>query len=297
MASVLVSTLAQTVLLPAGVTGAVLVASWLAWQGRRPPPALAGLALGAGWTAADLAVRGFQGWWPADVTRLLPYGAVLGLALAALRDTLGWCPGWRPQLVIHLVRAAACAALVWLLTGTFRRGAEPLAAVCMLGGPTFLLLALWEALDRLAVRDEGPGPPLVLAAVAGLAACTLTLAGAASLGQLSGALAACLAVSALTPWRATVGGFVLLYGGLVGSAHCFGDLPRNAAVLLVLAPAFTWAGGLPWLARRRLLAGLTQAACCLVVVVLAALLVTQGALDTPPTAPATEDLYDAYYGR
>src|SRR5262245_17977613 len=287
-----------SLVLPAGVAAAFVACGLLA--GGRLAPVLTALALAVGYTVAEVAARGFVGWWPTDPSRRVPWFLGLVVAVTAWEAVLArpsLCRGRR--LLIHGARMTAAAAAAFLLIRATR--SEPDAAqmwLVALGAAAAYIGGQWLLLDRVA-RSANPWPLWVLPASALTGAVVMELTGWAGLSRAFTALGACLLVVLACSSRpraallaGVTGGFALAYGTLVWCAFWFGDVSAPAAGLLAVAPLLACAAPL-WPRGR-----LVLAMCLLAPLIAATALVLPETLDrgASPGGPYPDYCYVAVYG-
>ncbi len=288
----------ESVLFPAEVTASIFFGFDRFTRGRGRT-IIAALALAIAYAAADIASRGFIGWWPTDPTRRLPWWAVLVLAVTLWEAGVAWIRAGRLRpALIYGARTAACLLAAWLLIRVVRERSE-LSSVwwnAMLALLALFFVGQWRLLD-VAAHGDGPWPSLFLAVLAGLSGAVVALSGWMGVAQALFALGICLATIAPVSWSrrevlpmaGVVGAFVLLYQALIGCACWFGQLPGLAAAMLAVAPIFACPRLVAWLAPRLTERRVIQAIGLLAVVFIAATLVHR---DAPGEMPH-DDLFSA----
>jgi len=247
--------------LPAVVTAVLLLLGRLA-GGRSGSSAL---ALGCGYLAGHVGVRGWRGWQPREASDWILAGAAAGLVVGVLGLTRRG-PAWA-RLALRWVLASAAA---WCVAGRAARRDGAGAVLTEL--IAFGVAAGWSLLEaRGGATGEAPSalPPLALCLVASCAALSIGLSGTLVLARLAGALAAALGAAvagsrlrlapSLLPGAAPV--IVLALGGLLLAAVMHSKLPPGCAVLLSAAALAVPSGGA---AGRGRAAGLVALSLCAV---------------------------------
>ncbi len=250
----MVTTMVLAVLLPALITGILLLAfSRLAGEERGPGLGCAiGLALG--FAAGQVVLVGWPGWFPVDATYRL-----LHLALAAgavgVAAVVGK-PRPAPEWILRGVLAVLLLGL--LLRSVMEHRWEGSEDVVWLAGLFVAVVLFGSVLEHLAQATRGAALPLLLILLASAGSVALVLARSAFLGQLAGSLAAALGavgtVALLRPATSlSRGGVPVVSTVLLGLWMCgyfFASLPAASALLLWLAPAAAALGGAGPLGRR-----------------------------------------------
>jgi hypothetical protein len=232
------------VLLPAVIAGIFVVA-------LRRTGAPLGLALG--FAAGQIALVGFPGIFPVDVTLRLPHLAILAAAVGAVEVftragvRLRW--GLRGALGGLLIVALLPPAIEHRFSGAevFLWPAGLLVA--------FLLFSL--ILDHLSRTTRAANLPLLLVLLISAAAAALTMTYSAMLGQLAGALAAGIGAAGLAAllfpgrslWPGATAAIATVYSGLLICGHLYSALPVQSALGLWLAPFLSALAGLGPLGR------------------------------------------------
>ncbi|MFT3880198.1 MAG: hypothetical protein QM703_11125 [Gemmatales bacterium] len=213
---------------------------------------LLALSLAGSFVAADWLLRGTsETWWHADVTRRLPYFALLASLIAGMETV------WREEKsffkhgFLFLLNIGVSIFVAWQMTSI----AEPrwfwvsIITVTLTMLMTGLSLPLPLNLSWLALGNW--------ALVAGLTGGLLTLSGSASLGLVSVAFGCALGSLALVQmrwkticWQAVAGIFSVALVGLVLSGQQFAELPISSAVLMIVSPFSVLLLKLPWLQKR-----------------------------------------------
>ncbi len=244
------------VLLPAVLCGAWLILAWRPW--RRDESITGGawggaIGFGMGYLIAHTAAVGWPPLRPVDVTQWLPYVAVAAAGLG-LVESLGMMNRW----LRWGFRFSLSAAAVWLLLRpmfeyrwTVPQGALWLIVLAM------AMFITWMSLDTLARQVRGACGPLTILIVAGGGGIVLVVSKVASLGQLSGAVAAMAGASLVVTWwngaRSLAPGatavVTILLGYLWLEGYLYGEVPALSAVLLAAAPTAAWIGNLPRVRR------------------------------------------------
>jgi len=237
------SVLIYGVLLPALITGVLLM---LGGRGTglagRPRPFLGALAIGAGYLVAHAMIVGkiFE---PPFGERVLPPvdwlpWIVLGLiALAPLR---GWPDHarWIGSMYIVLFSVLVSHLIV---------GRDELASLLVRAALAAVLVIVWYAVERLALKSSGPALPLaLLVAGSGIAVSSLS-SGVAVFAQLSIAVCAGLGAAVLVgvldkSFRLPIGVVavtVIVFAAAIVQPWIYG-LPPLAAVLLAVSLVAAW---------------------------------------------------------
>jgi hypothetical protein len=242
----------KLVVIPVGVALLGLLLTNLLRRWRGLAGFLLALSVASSFVAADWLLRGTsETWWHADVTRRLPYFALL-VSLIAGMETV-----WREEksFVKHgflfLLNIAVSLFVAWQMTSI----AQPrwlwvsVITVTLTMLMTGLSLPLPLNLSWLALGNW--------ALIAGLTGGLLTLSGSASLGLVSVAFGCALGSLALiqmrwktSSWQAVAGVFSVALMGLVLSGQQFAELPISSAVLMILSPLSVLLLNLPWLQKR-----------------------------------------------
>lgn len=226
------------VVLPAAVATVLLLAARLA-GGRA---GMAALALGCGYLAGHIGVRGWRGWMAKESSDWIAAGAAAGLVVGVLGLTQRGPGAWRLGL-----RWAIALAAAWFVAGrSLARRGDPgtvLGEMALVAAGAALAWSLLES--RRYAGGERPSAlsPLLLVVAATCAALAIGLSGSLVLARLSGVLAATLGAAllatrlhlapALLPGAAGVVVLTLLSLLLAGTVHA--RLPLTAALLLALA--------------------------------------------------------------
>lgn len=224
------------------------------------------LALGGGFFAGYIGIRGFPRFPPAEATEHLAYFAlaafVLGLIESARRTP--WWLRWP-------LRAAVCVPLVLVMTRASRQHDwTAVQAAAWVVGLTLAILVAWASAASQAARFPGATSPLILLIAAAGSSVALLLTGSLLLAQLALALTVTLFVSALAAWRRPSrlesrvessslpptlipsGGGVsvalILLAGLLMNGYFYSELPAFATLTLFTAPVLGWAADLPRIA-------------------------------------------------
>lgn len=248
--------------------------AWSAW--------LLAISMGGVVALSDQLLRGSSDWWPADVTRRLPWFALA----AALLSGLTYLPGKGVKAIDFLGRLAISGFVAWQLTTV----AEP--RMWWFSGSAMILFISWIVLTY-------PLPLayswLVLgtwALIAGITGGVLVLSGSASLGMVSVALGVALGTLALLQirwrhpsWQSVSGLFLVTLLTLVLSGQQFADLPVSSGALLLVTPLIILLLHINSLSKRTWVA--------IVTVLTAALLVTGGAAWLARPTPVEKPKEDA----
>lgn len=246
------SIVVKLVVVPVGIAllGLLLTNLLRRWQGLSG--FLLALAVADSFVAADWLLRGTsETWWHADVTRRLPYFALLASLIAGMETV------WRDEksFVKHgflfQLNIAISLFVAWQMTSV----AQPrwlwvsIITMTLTMLMTGLSLPLPMNLSWLALGTW--------ALVAGLTGGILTLSGSASLGLVSVAFGCALGSLAVLQmrwktisWQAVAGVFSVAFMGLVISGQQFAELPISSAVLMIVSPLSVLLLKLPWLQKR-----------------------------------------------
>jgi hypothetical protein len=237
------------VVLPAVVTGGVMLAGWRLVRHRysaRESRSWAGpLAVALGFIAGYLALFGWPGLPPHDaVDWLLPLAAPL--AVAGTIDSYYRLPPPGRVLSIAVAAPTSFLLLAWPLLPSPGQNALPLHLLLA----TAIAVTLLVAVDALAARTSAGRLSALLLAVTAPAAVVLGCSGSARLGLIATLLAATQvgAMGAnIVLGRAGLGrGIVVVCGtlmaGLLWCGHLYANLQTCDAVLLAIAPNMAWFG-------------------------------------------------------
>jgi len=239
------------IVLPAGIAAACLFVSWRAWRRRNlNPNGHWGGALGiaAAFFAAHVVLLGRPSFPPGQSAEWLAWMAVpLAAAGIAQRWWGGrWFAAWPVRLLLSI------GFCILLLRARIENDWYGSAVYLWIGCLAVALAAQWFSLESLAAIRPGASFPLSLAVLCVVSAGTFTLAGSASIGQISAALAAACGSAVILAWWAAglslrggaMTAFVPLYYGLVLRSYFFGELTPWSAGLLLAAPFALWYGEL-----------------------------------------------------
>lgn len=224
-----------------------LLRRWLGLSGF-----LLALAVAVSFVAADWLLRGStETWWHADVTRRLPYFALLASLIAGM-ETM-----WREErsLVKHgfvfLLNIGVSLFVAWQMSS--------------IAEPRWLWISVITVTLTMLLTGLSLPLPLNLswlvlgtwALIAGLTGGLLTLSGSASLGLVSVAFGCALGSLALIQmlwktihWHAVAGVVSVALMGLVLSGQQFAELPISSAMLMIVSPLSVLLLKLPWLQKR-----------------------------------------------
>jgi hypothetical protein len=259
-----------TILLPACATAVGLCLAMAMATGRPTTQGLAvALTLAIGITVADVGIRGWQNFWPADITRRLPYVALLVVAASAVALAAARAGRWRTSraTILSSALAAGGIASVFALSPPTSE-LPPLSKGLWWGTLGTMILAGQVALGQIALRRPGVGLPLLLAACSSACAVAVAMGGSLSLGQICGGFAVCLTVLAAFAWRqpwlaanGTVGQLsAAVLGATLAAAHLFAELPLASALTLHSFTVVPWLGEVPGFRHRPLIGWCVQAA-------------------------------------
>jgi len=239
---VLITTLFLGVLVPALIAGVTCIATW-----KLVGPWSVALGLGLGYTAGHAGLSGWPPFPPADVKDWPFWFAAAGAGFGFLK---AFCRG--PWWIRWLGRALAAAGVPWLLVSplaTWSAG-ERLQGVVALGAGLFVF---WSLLEALSERRPGASLPLIFWASASGTSLVLLFSGSASLGGLSGSLAAALGASVVLAWwkpsvsfgRGPIPVVALLLGSFWILGSLYAEVSALSTALLLLAPLSGWIGESP----------------------------------------------------
>lgn len=246
------SIVVKLVVIPVGVALVGLVLAFLLrrWRG------ISGLALALGaagsFVAGNWLLRGStETWWPADVTRRLPYFALLAGLIAGVETVRREERSLLKHGFLFLSRVAISLLVGWQMTSI----AEP--RWMWISGISVALTLLWTLLS-LPISLQLSWLALGNWALsAGLTGGLLTMSGSASLGLVSvafGCALGCLALIQMrwrtASWQAVAGVFSVALMGLTLSGQQFAELPISSAMLMIVSPMGVLLLKLPWLQKR-----------------------------------------------
>jgi hypothetical protein len=243
------------VVLPAVVTGSVMLAGWRLARHRysaRESRSWAGpLAVALGFIAGYLALFGWTGLPPHDaVDWLLPLAALLAL-LGTIDSYYRLTPPGR-ALLIAVAVPISFLLLAWPLLSS--PGQSELPLYLMLA--TAISVISLVAVDAVATRTSAGRLSALLLATTVPAAVVLGCSGSARLGLIATLLAATQAGAVganIVLGRAGLGrGIVVVCGtllaGLLWCGHLYAKLQTGDSLLLAIAPNMAWFGR--WAPRR-----------------------------------------------
>ncbi len=189
---------------------------------------------------------------------IVGHGLLVGWAYFAPLEKRDWLPCIGMLVAALVVAERACT----LRHAGVRRNLRVLVsvlAVWLVAGPSnglvlaataVILAGLWLAVESLASRRAGGGPALTSLIALVAASAVLVLSGSASFGQLTGALAACIAVLALVAWRSPelellrgASGMIALFPSVLWlNLHrtSYTEVPATSAVLVGAAMLSGW---------------------------------------------------------
>jgi hypothetical protein len=201
------------------------------------------LAITLGYLAAYIAVvPGLPNFPPIEFKDYVFYLAIFGLLWAGLE------PLWsKHTVVLWVLRTLALLGILALVLRNRLRAWEAWEIILWFAGITIVLLAAWGVLERLTESETPALSPaaLFIAFVILVAGTSITIvtSGSASLGQLSGALAASVGAVTLISWfqKVTVTSYlgtvmIFLIGVLWFGGSVFARVPPLSAILLALSP-------------------------------------------------------------
>ncbi|HSR66714.1 MAG TPA: hypothetical protein VLU25_02140 [Acidobacteriota bacterium] len=233
------------IVVPIAVTAAcVLVFRALADDRQAGLRRGAALGLGLAFAVGHWIILDWPSFPPIDSTRWLAYLA-LAAALLGLVEGGPKLPSWA-HWGLRLILAVGT---VWLIgKPIFLNSMQGLQIVLAVVGFSLGLLVLWTEIDQLAARVAGVSVPLALTVLATATSFGLVVSHTASLGQLTGALAAGLGVLAalallfpeLKMNRGSSGVVANLLAGLWVSGYFYASLPLYTVLLLWLSPSALW---------------------------------------------------------
>jgi hypothetical protein len=237
---VIVDLLLYSALVPALVAAAVAVG-----LGRVAPLRSVGgvLALAVAYVAAHVALTGWHGVAPTDVTHYLPHIALAAAALVVLALVLG-----RPAPLGALASVTAAAIASWLLLEPFHARLEVLTFAGLVAGAT-AALALHSVLWAGAVQGaNGTWVAGTLGLAAAVLAATAAASGSLIVGELTGAVAASIVAIAVADRVLGLGlsfdALARTAGTLLGAcgvlAAAYSETPVGALGLFFAAPLTVW---------------------------------------------------------
>lgn len=280
--------LVVTLLLPSLVTAAGLGAACTFRSGNARGVAVA-LALAMGFTVASIGIRGWQGFWPIDLTRRLPLAALLSVAASAMLVAAPQAVRWQRLLSLAASLGVAGAIALCFAVSPLTSDFSAPQRWTWWGILTALLLSARYGLGEAARSRTGTGLPLLLIILTSTCAAIIVGGGSLSLGQVCGAFAVGLATLSLLLWHwprfcdqtalAELTG-VLLTTSLV-AAHLFAELPAIAGGVLFVNLFAPWIGTVSPLRSRPTTSWLTQLLIILLLAAIAAAVIVVRRLTAP----------------
>jgi hypothetical protein len=226
------------ILWPMAVAIAALLVGLALRRWRSAGPAAGAGAIAGAYLAAELVIRPAPPLFPADSTRWLLHVAIVLGAVAIARAVAG-----RTVWVLGLTGVALGASTALVLRSSIFPQQGPAAGIATLLTLTLVVLCLHLA-GRIAASSHPTFlSPLLLSGVCVGAAVALGQSFTASLGQLSGALAAALGtVVLMVAWWPRMGAAAgamplatVLLGLILLASRAYSQLPTLSAGLLLLA--------------------------------------------------------------
>lgn len=218
---------------------------WIARpKGSGGHAALCGIAFGAPWAIAFRVFYGRFPFWPSPERTLTASDWLAWLVLLAAISSALYLSAIPARILALVLRLGFSAALVYLTLARWaeRKGSWTTLVACFLA-----LAAVWTLTDAWVARARGPRPSLALAVAAVAASLASLLGRNAVLGEVVGALSACLVAAACVavlrpgfrlPTSAIAIVFLVLGGALIQGC-AFSRLPWTSACLVagsLLAP-------------------------------------------------------------
>ena len=207
-------------------------------------------ALAVGYVLAHIALYGFRGLFPSDVTHRLPIVALIAVAASSLDGLTA--TAWR-RIGLDLVAAAATAALLLSPLQPSLAAHELLLSGL---GLVVVMVATSRASHVLLELQQSVFVPVGLAFVVGIVGMVCAASGTAVVGQLAGAIAAAIFGLAVlrrirphTPLAASAREMVSLVVGCLALTFFYAEM--NADVLAATAFAVLAPGAFAWSVKRR----------------------------------------------
>ncbi len=237
---------------PAFVCAVVLALACRPWRRRVATEGTASLgaalATASGYSVGHGLIVGWSYFAPLEKKDWLPCLCVMITALVVAERARAL----RHVRVRWSLRVIVSAVAIWLVVGP---SDGPVFA-----GMTVAISGLWIAVESLARRRAGAGPALTSLVALVAASAVMVLSGSASFGQLTGALAACVATLTLMAWRranlvflhGASGMIVVLPAVLWFNLHrsSYTEVPVTSALLVGAAMLSGWVAELDAIRRR-----------------------------------------------
>jgi hypothetical protein len=198
------------------------------------------VALGLGFIAGFIVIKGVPPVIPTEASQWLPIAAVLFLLLeiSGVFKGAGSVKQWLLRTLLLLI------IYVVMLLPAFQYDWEPLGGLLRVAAAVVLTLLFWAGIQRDMKQQELRPALLRLWLVAVGGSLLLVFAGSVVLAQLAGAMAAAVAALLIVVWwrgytamAASIPAvFTVLFGGLFVIAWYFAELPVLTAGLLAVAP-------------------------------------------------------------
>lgn len=237
------------IVLPAVVSGTILLISYLLW--RRLPFNITQAALCLGYTAGYTGIGGLPSMPPADASQWTVYAAILAVAVSTLYTAFSF----RKKADYILMAMFSCGLSFFLLRPLLQYRWSDMEGFFWISGTGALIFTLWLLVIKEA---ETPGllplssAMLITVAFSGL---TLLFSGSAMLGQLAGAFTAALLPAAIAAFRPPSGHHfrkvmpvsVVVVAGLWINGYFFAEMPVWSIAFLLIAlcaPMFVKAAGI-----------------------------------------------------
>ncbi len=231
-----VSDLGFGILLPAVLAGLLLLV-----LRRALPGAVAGaIAVGLGYVAGHVGLRGWRGWVPRESTDWVAVVALLGLCVGVTGLTRRGPTGLR-SLSRLLLAGLAAWLVVGKVLGREHEGLGLLRELLVLGAG---IAVAWSALETLALPHARGGPVAVLFVTSLGCAAVLGISGSIVLAQLAGVLTSTLGATLVLCARqrsadvllGVASPAALVLGVLLLAGLLLADVPPASALLLAAVP-------------------------------------------------------------
>ncbi|MFN0009110.1 MAG: hypothetical protein ACKVXR_14500 [Planctomycetota bacterium] len=226
------------IFLPAVLCGLLL--AFARPKGSGGHAALCGIAFGAPWLVSFYVFYGRSPAWPSPERTLTASDWLAWLVLLAAVSCLLYLAAIPARFLAAVLRVGLSAALVYLTLARWaeRKGSWAALVACFLA-----FAVVWTLTDAWVARARAPRAPIALA-VAAIAASLASLLGRnAVLGEVVGALSACLVAAAFVPVlrpgfrlpASAVAIVFLVLGGSLMQGCAFSRLPWTSAGLVAAA--------------------------------------------------------------
>lgn len=267
-------------LVPAALTGVVLLLAWISRQRAETAARgwLGALAFAGPYAFGQAAAFGALPAFPPRSAEPATFWLALAVGVVSVVESFLGERRW-PR---RLLRFAFPFLVPWLMLSRLLARREAVELALVVGGVGLALFLVGAAVSAWAERRSGVSVPLVLWWVTAAGSACILLSGSVRYAQFAGVLAACLGaavvVALLRPafllGAGAAGVVVVLNGCFWIAGHWLSELPGEVACLLAAAPLLALlgeAGPLARLApRKALLARLALASLALVPAILLA---------------------------